>query len=265
MRNEMNNFSIMSYSFHGLHNVGAMNLFGYLETLRYRYHLRNADIWNGFLDSYDDDYLETIRLNLLERDLTLVNLCCDYCHIWDEDPEVRAANEITAWKCIHAAEVLGAKTIRIDLGVREDRISSEQLRYAASKYDEYCQAAAKFGAKLGTENHWGATFDPDSLERLFEAVSAENFGMLLHLGNWSVPDEEKDELDRRFASRAMHIHLDYEHCVDAHRHMIPLREAGYTGCWSVESHKSTNEYNNVAVQLAHVKQVLAPMEYEGGW
>ena len=265
MTNELNNFAVMSYSFHGLHNIGALDLFGYLETLRYRYNLRNADIWNGFLKSYDDEYLQIVKQNLLERDLTVVNLCCDNCHVWDDDPEIRRSNEETARKCIHAAEVLGARTIRIDVGVREEHLPDERLAYVVAKFEEYCAAAAKFGAKLGPENHWGAARIPGDMERIFSAVKAENFGMLLHLGNWIVPDSEKDAVDLRFASRAMHIHMDYEHCLEADRLILQLRDAGYKGCWSVESHKSTNEYNNVAVQLAHVKQVLAPMNYDGSW
>ncbi len=59
--------------------------------------------------------------------------------------------------------------------------------------------------------------------------------------------------------------MNYEHCEQADRVMPPLKQAGYSGCWSIESHKATNEYNNVAFQLAQAKRVLAPMNYDGGW
>ena len=36
--------SIASYSFHGLLDEGKMDVFGYLETIRYRYGLDAADI-----------------------------------------------------------------------------------------------------------------------------------------------------------------------------------------------------------------------------
>lgn len=103
------------------------------------------------------------------------------------------------------------------------------------------------------------------IETLFERVDEPNFGLLLHLGNWLGSDGEKDACDRRFASRAMHIHMNYEHCEEADRVLPPLKEAGYCGCWSVESHKSTNEYNNVAFQLAQARRVLAPLNYDGSW
>jgi len=265
--NEMNNFAVMSYSFHGLHNVGAMNLFGYLETVRYRYDLRTADIWNGFIESYEEPYISLVKQHLEERDLTVVNFCCDCAHIWDNDLALRAANEETAWKCLRFAKAINAKSIRIDAGVREASFSDEQLTYVAAKYKEYCDFAATFGAKVGTENHWGATTNPKELSRLFDAMKGtENFAFLLHLGNWTDESkEQKDRNDQAFIPKAMHIHIDFEHCIDADRVLPPLVQAGYSGCWTVESHKSTNEYNNVAFQLAQIKRVIAPMNYDGHW
>jgi len=263
--NEFTNFAVMSYSFHGLKNIGAMNIFGYLETVRYRYNLQTADIWNGFLTDYDDAYLDVVKQNIDERGLSVVNLCCDGAHVWDNDVNVRSKNEEMAWKCLYAAEKFGAKTVRIDLGVRESSISDEQMNYVVAKFTEYSKKAAKFGAKLGPENHWGAACDRNQMNMLFNNMTQENFGILLHLGNWHGTTQEKDMYDLEFASKAMHIHINYEHCIDADRIMPALKKAGYKGCWSVESHKSTNEYNNVAFQLAQVRRVIAPMSYDGSW
>lgn len=263
--NQYTNFAVMSYSFHGLRNIGAIDIFGYLESVRYRYNLFTADIWNGMLDSTDDDYIEKVKNAIDERGLEVVNFCCDRAHVWDDDLKTREENEQRAWDYIRVAEKLGAKTIRIDVGVREDTATEEQIDYVVGKYKEYCRAAAKFGAKLGTENHWGASTNPEVVEALFARVNEPNFGLLLHLGNWIGTEEEKDEYDRKYASKAMHIHMNYEHCVDADRVFPPLVEAGYKGCWSVESHKSTNEYNNVAFQLAQARRVLAPLNYDGSW
>ncbi|MEG2087462.1 MAG: TIM barrel protein [Angelakisella sp.] len=263
--NEFNNYGIASYSFHGLKNIGAMDLFGYLETVKYRYNLNTADLWNGTLKCYDDDYLAIVKQNIDERGLTVVNLCCDNAHIWDNDPAVRQANEAVAWDCIKTARIIGAQSIRIDVGVREESVSEEQMDYIVPKYEEYCKAAAAFGARLGPENHWGGSQNYPSMERLFARVTAPNFALLLHLGNWQGTEEEKDRCDALFASRAMHIHLNYEHCAEADRILPPIKEAGYSGCWSVESHKSFNEYNNVAFQLAQVKRVISPLVYNGKW
>ena len=52
------NVSVLSYSFRGLLAEGKMDLFGYLETCKYRYHLSAADIWSGFFPSTDPNYLK---------------------------------------------------------------------------------------------------------------------------------------------------------------------------------------------------------------
>ena len=262
---EKKQFGIMSYSFHGLKNIGVMDIFGYLETVKYRYHLDTADIWNYMFTSFDDDYVQKVKDAIDERGLTVVNFCCDAAHVWDNDEIIRKANEENAWKFINIAKKLEAKTIRIDVGIREDQASEEQLQYVSAKYKEYCQAAAEFGAKLGPENHWGASWGKDLIEELFKRVDEPNFGLLLHLGNWFGDEDEKDACDRYFAPRAMHIHVNYEHCVDADRVIPPLMEAGYSGCWSIESHKGTNEYNNVAFQIAQLKRVVNAYNYDGGW
>lgn len=264
-----NRFSVASYSFHGLHGLGAMTVFQYLETIRYRYHLDTADIWNGMLASYEEDYLQLLRQQMEERGVTLANLCCDGCHVWGETPEERGAQEELAMKCLRAAEILGAQTVRIDAGVRETAMSTQQLDYVSAKYDQYCARAAEFGAKLGPENHWGATTNAVELRKLFDAVTAKNFGILLHLGNWANTDNVEDNYtgaarvryNAEFAPKAFHTHIMYEVCREAEEQLPPIVKAGYKGVWSVESHKSTNEYNNVAFQLAEARRVIEPCDY----
>ena len=259
-------FSIMSYSFHGLLNVGAMNIFGYLETVKFRYGLNTADIWNCFLESYRPGYVAMLKDNIDERGLKVVNFCCDMAHVWDNDPETRKKNEETAWQCIETAEALGAKTIRIDAGVRDANFSDEQIVYVSGKYKEYCKKAASFGAKLGTENHWGATLRIENVELLFKNVGMENFGLLLHLGRWNEAEaDKKEQNDLQMASRAMHIHLDFNKCLEADRYLPPVLASGYGGCWSVEAGGSENEYNNAAFMLAQAKRVLNPLNYDGAW
>ncbi len=55
------NISIASYSFHKTIAAGKMDVFGYLESCKYRYRLDTADIWNGLLRSTDPDYASKVR------------------------------------------------------------------------------------------------------------------------------------------------------------------------------------------------------------
>jgi sugar phosphate isomerase/epimerase len=227
-----------------------MDLFGYLESCRYRYDLRTADIWNGMLTTTEPGYLSLVRQALDERELTLVNLCVDGPHIWENDAAVREQHYQQAITYLRAAEALGARTLRIDAGVREDHFSEEQFEAIVQRYQEYAQYAHDHGFKVGPENHWGAEVVPENMRRLCEAVDHPGFGVLLHF--------RANEGDALMAPWAMHTHIAWditEHGLESH--MAMLRDAGYQGCWSVEHHSGVNEYSEVAIQLAKVRDVLS--------
>lgn len=260
-----NRFSVASYSFHGLLGAGAMNIFHYFETIKYRYNLNTADIWNVMLASYDEEYLLLVKQQMEEHDLDLVNLCCDGAHLWNDDEREAEFCSKRADECLRAASILGAETIRFDVGIGGRDATDEQIEYVAKKFDEYCERAARFGAKLGPENHWGASTNIEVMRKLIQAVKADNFGILLHLGNWQMSGvnfEKGCEYDLEMVPHAMYMHIHYEACENAETQLPPLKAANYTGCWGIESHKSVNEYNNVAYQLAQAKRVLKPLVYK---
>jgi len=250
------NVAIASYAFHGLVRAGTMDLFGYLESCRYRYDLRTADIWNGMLTSLDDDYLAKVKHALAERELVLVNLCVDGPHIWEDDPAVREQHYQTALTYLHAAEVLGAQTLRIDAGVRADHFTAEQFDGIVTRYQEYAQRAYDSGFRVGPENHWGAEVVPANMSQLCESVAHPGFGVLLHFRN--------NDGDAVMAPWAMHTHISWEVTEQGlETNMQMLRAAGYQGCWSVEHHSGQHEYSEVAIQLAKVGDVLSRWELEG--
>ena len=86
------NISVLSYSFRGLFGQSKMDVFGYLETCKYRYNLDAVDIWSGFLTSLDEDYLKKVRSAIDERNLFLADLCVDGAHIWEDDADIREQN-----------------------------------------------------------------------------------------------------------------------------------------------------------------------------
>jgi len=248
--------SIASYAFHGLLKLGQMNVFGYLESCRYRYHLQTADIWNGFLPSAEEDYIRTVRRALDERDLTLVNLCVDGAHIWEDDPDARERNHQQALAWLRAAVILGAKTVRIDAGGKDEVFTSEQYDHVIQRYREYTRFAADNGFRIGPENHWGPERVPANMLRICRDVNSPSFGMLLHFTNWRGDDAERgDELVTPYV---MHTHIAW-HVAEGplQAKMEVLRQAGYQGAYSVEHHTGQNEYTEVALQLGRVRDVLS--------
>lgn len=243
--------AIASYAFHGLVRSGRMDVFGYLESCKYRYHLRTADIWNGMLTSTSGEYLEKVGDALDERGLTLVNLCVDGAHIWEDDPQEREENHRQALAHLRAAEILGARTVRIDAGGGRDQdaFTEEQFDLIVERYREYAERAQDGGYKVGPENHWGPEVIPDNMVKICEAVDHPAFGVLLHFRG--------EEGDERMVPWAMHTHISWQITEGPlEEAMAMLREAGYEGCWSVEHHTGENEYAEVAVQLARVRAVL---------
>lgn len=242
--------SIASYAFHGLLSSGKIDLFGYLESCRYRYHLASADIWNGMLVATDDDYLTKVKEALVERDLLLANLCVDQAHIWEDDAEKRGEHYQTALAHLRAAEILGAKTIRIDAGGRDEVWSDEQFDLIVRRYREYAQRAYDNGYRVGPENHWGTEVDPDNMIKLCRAVDHPGFGVLLHF--------RASTGDAQIAPYAMHTHVSWQITEGPlEKSMAILRDTGYDGYWGVEHHTGENEYAEVSIQLAKVRAVLA--------
>ncbi len=246
----MDKVSLASYAFHGLLAQGMVDVFGYLESCKYRYQVQ-ADIWNGMLLSTEEDYIRKVREALDSRDLILANLCVDGAHIWEDDPAAREANHRNALAHLEAAERLGARTVRIDAGGAHDArtFTQEQFDLIVARYREYAQRAGDNGYRVGPENHWGPEVVPENMLRICQAVDHPAFGVLLHFRG--------DPGDRVMAPWAMHTHVAWNitegpltACMDM------LRDAGYEGYWGVEHHTGRNEYTEVAVQIARVRDVL---------
>ncbi|GGF98116.1 sugar phosphate isomerase/epimerase family protein [Paenibacillus abyssi] len=247
------NISIASYSFHGMFNQQEIDLFGYLESLKYRYHVNGADIWNIMLASYDEEYLRKIKKHMDQKEIHLANLCVDGAHVWEQEPELREKNYQHALTNLRAAEVLEAQTVRIDMGGHDLDMSDEQFEYTVKRYKEYAHRAEEGGYRVGPENHWGTSRVPENIKKLVEAVDSPAFGILLHLENWDV---DKENGDRLCAQYAFHTHFAawvlprYEEKIN---HLI---DAGYKGHFSVEHHSGKNEYVEAEWQLANIRRIL---------
>lgn len=247
--------SIASYAFHGLVEQGMMDVFGYLESCRHRYHVDSADIWNGMMPTTDDAFLRKMKVALEERELELANLCVDGAHIWEDDAGAREKNYRNALAHLKAAEVLKARTVRIDAGVRAEKFTDEQFDWIVKRYQEYAKRAGEGGYRVGPENHWGAEVVPENMRKICEAVNHPAFGVLVHF---------KAKGEEAFAKWAMHTHVSWDICENnLDPCMSMLRKLGYDGYWGVEHHSGKNEYAETAVQVDRVRAQLARWAEEG--
>lgn len=264
------NISIASYSFHGLIRAGKMDIFGYLESVKYRYRLDAADIWNGLLGSTDEARAKKVREAMDEREMRCVNYHVDGVHVWEDDPDKREQNYKNALTHLRIAEILGAETVRIDTGGTLTQMTNEQLDFVASRFREYCKWASDHNARIGPETHWGFSLIIDNMERIARAVDHPAYGVLLHIGHWEGVNDvsagapgipEEIENDRRIAPWTVHTHVDARITRSNLAERIKvLRDAGYDGCWGIEHHTGKNEYHEVAYQLAELSRALGVKE-----
>ena len=251
--------SIATYAYHGLLAEGVMDVFGCMETVRFRHDLRAIDIWNGFTPddvAFDPDFQAKVRRGLIERELIHANYCVDGCHVWWDSADDRDAARETAFKQLQTGVAMGAQTIRIDCGGEGTEWTSEQFDTIVETMQQFAQFAHDHGIKAGPESHWGAELVPDNMQRLAQAVDHPGFGILIHVGHWE--NATADEGDSRLAPWCMHTHVDAQTTETRLAEAIEiLSAAGYDGYWGVEHHTGRNEYAEVAYQVAAVQRTLS--------
>jgi len=255
------NISIASFSFHGALANGTMDVFGYLEACRYRYHLGTADIWNGLLGSdvevqLDPERLGKVRRAMDERDLVCVNYHADGCHPWEDDAEARARHRELAYRHLKAAEILGARTVRIDTGGRERHWTNEEFDFICGAFREFAEYAGNAGFTIGPETHWGATNYPDNMLKLHAAVASPHYGILLHMGKDT--STSPSDYDRALAPIAIHTHIDQKTCYERLDDALAiLLESGYKGALGIEHHTGKNELAEVEAQVGLLRRAVS--------
>jgi sugar phosphate isomerase/epimerase len=255
------NISVASFSFHGALAEGSLDVFGYLEACRYRYHLGTADIWNGLLGSdvevqLNPDRLKLVRRAMDDRDLVCVNYHADGCHPWEDDEEARARHKELAYRHLEAAEILGASTVRIDTGGRGREWTNEEFDFIAKAFIDFAAYAGNAGFKIGPETHWGATNYPDNMLKLHAAVASPHYGILLHMGKdtWTSPSE----YDRVLAPIAIHTHIAQNVCYGRLDDALGiLIESGYSGALGIEHHTGKNELAEVEAQIGLLRRAIS--------
>jgi len=253
--------AIASYSFHGLLGQGKCDVFNYLNMLRYRYNISNADIWTGFIPTLDEDFIAKVKDTLDRNGLSLANLCVDGPHVWVDDPEKREAHRLQMLEYIKAADKLGAKTIRIDFGGTEGHTMPEEaFEYIVKTYREYCGICYDLGMKIGPENHWGWDRVPEYLEKVKNAVDHPAYGHLYHLRNFYDEPEKGEALA---ISYAMHTHIHAGSMPYAKEVIRRLALSGYEGVYSAEHHSGKLECERVEWQIATVRGLIAELQEEG--
>ena len=110
------------------------------------------------------------------------------------------------------AAILGAKVFRHDVcyGEKSDdgAVTSfdKMLPTIAKNAREISEYARSLGIKTCTENHGFIAQDPDRVEKLFNTVDCDNYGLLIDMGNFACADADSALAVSRLANYAVHVH-----------------------------------------------------------
>ena len=113
---------------------------------------------------------------------------------------------------LEVAKILGASVMRHDvcyaLGKKGNARSFDlMLPTIARNARRVTEYAESLGIITCTENHGYIAQDSDRVERLFNAVAHDNYGLLVAIGNFICADEDPAIAVSRVAPYAVHVHV----------------------------------------------------------
>lgn len=202
-------------------------------------------------------------------------------------PEADRAEVERLKKQAEVAAELGASVMRHDVCYRlyktgNGRSFDLMLPTIAAGAREITEYAQTLGVRTCVENHGFIAQDSDRVERLFNAVAHDNFGLLVDMGNFVCADEDNVTAVSRVAPYAIHAHAKDMHLrrdptpgfastrgcnyfkgailgegdVDVKRCVSILKRAGYDGYLSIEFEGSEDCIEGITKGFEYLKSII---------
>lgn len=215
-------------------------------------------------------------------------------NLYHDSAEERAAEVERLKGQADVAAILGATVMRHDvcytLGkTGPSRSFDLMLPYLAESAHKVTEYAQTLGIRTCTENHGFIAQDSDRVERLFNAVNHDNYGLLVDMGNFICADENPVTAVSRVAPYAIHAHAkdmlvrsqptgscrnmtrggNYfcgtvigEGDIPVKQCLAVLQRAGYEGYLSIEYEGAEECIAAIARGLANLKALLTELHWE---
>lgn len=272
--------SVCSFSFHRLLAEGKQDIIQFITDCKelgctyldpWNAHLAGVqdaetvkkagfDPENAVLPAQDDEYIARVKVATDEAGLPFGCIAVDGAHIYEPTPEARRANRAVACRWLEIASKLGARQVRIDAGGPPE-MPDEVFATIVDGYNDLVTRGREKGLEILIENHWGPSPIPENLVKILEAV--DGLGLLFDTNNWAPGMQEQGwELCAKYA-RATHVKTfefdadGNEPSVDVPKVINILVDAGFQGCWGVEScPKDGDEYEGARKSIALIRREL---------
>ena len=209
-------------------------------------------------------------------------------NLYQETEEASDAEVKRLCEQLDVAKILGCSVMRHDvcykLGTEGNSRSFDlMLPTIAANARRVTEYAETLGIKTCTENHGYIAQDSDRVERLFNAVNHNNYGLLVDIGNFSCVDENNVTAVSRVAPYAVHVHAkdmafsrdkkegytlqtracNYLKCtwlgngdVDVKKCIDILKRAGYDGYVSIEYEGAEDCIYGITKGLEFLKNII---------
>lgn len=203
--------SVSSYSFNQLLSAGKMTYFDCISKAK-EMGFDAIEFLNMHGETLDEQKEEAraLRAKAAEVGIT-INAYTIGANLYNESREKTDAEVERLKGQVEVAAELGVKVMRHDVCWEltksgNGRSFDLMLPFIAENARRVTEYAATLGIKTCSENHGIIAQDSDRVERLFNTVNHDNYGLLVDMGNFLCVDENPATAVSRVAPYAVHVH-----------------------------------------------------------
>ena len=268
---------ICSYSFHRLLAAGKQDIFRFIVDCK-ELGCSQLDPWNAHLElikqgdatarpgasehlsKAEERYLTKVKDAADAVEMPFGLIAVDGAHVYEGEPQKRNENRARAYRWLDVARHLGARQIRIDSGGPEV-MTSEIFKVIEEGYQDLIERATRYNIEVVVENHLGPTLLPENILTLVQSI--DGLGLLLDTQNWK-PGKKAEGL-RDCAKYATAVHVKTLKWDDQGNEIMTnppaairsLQDAGYSGCWGIEScPEDGDEYGAARRSVALLRKLV---------
>jgi sugar phosphate isomerase/epimerase len=172
------------------------------------------ELYDGFLEKLEEDYLQKVRSAIERRGLTMPMLCCSP-DFTQPDSEARRKEVAREKRMIDLTVSLGGRFCRVLSGQRRLEVSRAQgVRLVVESIRELLGYAAEKGIVLALENHYKDSYweypefaqHTDVFLAILKQIESPWLGVQFDPSNSLVADEDPIELLERVKHRVVTMH-----------------------------------------------------------
>ena len=241
----------------------TMSLFDWIE-MSAALETEGLEIYDGFLRSYEENYLRQVKDAVEKIGLCIPMFCCSP-DFTNPDSAVRAEQMNLQRKNMETAALLGCETCRVLSGQRHPEVPLEEgIAYVVSAIRELLPLARRLGIRLAMENHYkdGPWRYPEFAQkkdvflRIVRSISDPSFGVQYDPSNALVAGDDPIELLEDVKDRVISMHASDRYLLPGHSLEELARSDGNLGYSPILKHgevgKGLNNYERIFSILTEI-------------